>query len=385
MKVAPVVTNAQAGRVLVVDDVAANRELIRDNLEVRGWTVEEAPDGPSALESVRLYPPDVILLDVAMPGMDGLDVCRKLKADPLTAPIPVIMVTNHTERAERLAGIRAGANDYLAKPIDREDLSLRVQNAAGLKRLHDALQQNIRELKECERLRDSLIHMVVHDLRSPLSVISMSLETIPLLDGTAPMTEAAHALERARRATQTMADMISELLDISRLETGEMPLNLLSVSLDSMAREVVRDLTHRAEGRSLRALPVETDVPAVAADPRLVRRVFENLLGNALKFTPEGGSIEVLVSSASGAGARVTVTDTGPGIKTEYLTQIFDKFCQVQSRSGGGSGLGLAFCRLVVEAHGGTIGVLSDGQSGSTFWFELPLQQRKSNASPSGS
>lgn len=373
MTAAPLTPGLSQGKVLVVDDVPANRELIRDNLELRGWVVEEAPDGPTALERVRQVAPDVILLDVAMPGMDGLEVCRRLKADPLSAAIPVIMVTNHTERADRLAGIRAGANDYLPKPIDREDLALRVQNAAALKRMHDALQEKMLELKKCEALRDSLFHMVVHDLRSPLSIISMSLEMIPHLAEGPLGEEAAATLERASRGTKTMADMIGGLLDISRLEAGQMPVRLAPLDLSTMASEVVRDLVPVASGRRLSAT-AQANVPEVPGDGILVRRVLENLIGNAVKFTPQAGNIDVCVTLTPDRTARVSVQDDGPGIPPESLRDVFEKFCQVGDRKLGGSGLGLAFCRLAIEAQGGRIGVSSDGATGSTFWFELPLE-----------
>ncbi len=366
-------TTSKRGLVLVVDDVRENRELIRDNLEVRGWIVEEAEDGLSALERALVAKPDVILLDVAMPGMDGLEVCRRLRLDDRTAHVPVIMVTGHTEREDRLAGIGAGANDYLAKPIDREDLLLRVQNACALKRLHDSVQENVRQLEEAQRLQDSLVHMIVHDLRSPLSAVMLALDTLRLtLDGS-PAAETTAHLDRAQRSLATMSTMVTGLLDVSRLEAGRMPLHAQQLDLSAIAAEVTATFAQRAAARSVELASVAAAVPAVSADPDLVRRVLENLIGNALKFTPRGGRIEVSSGRPSDDWLRVLVADTGPGIAREHQVRVFDKFSQVNAGAARGTGLGLAFCRLAIEAHGGRIGMESDGKSGSVFWFELPV------------
>lgn len=359
-----------SGRVLVVDDEPRNRELLRDVLEAHGFEVSEAADGMEALALVDATTPDVVLLDVAMPGMDGLTVCRRLKEQPATAAIPVIMVTAHADRRDRLDGIRAGANDYVTKPVDVTDLSLRVGNAVALKRLHGEVADQLHRLQELERLRDALTHMVIHDLRSPLSGIMLALDLIGMTAG-GPGSSVSEDVALAQRSARAMSEMIAGLLDISRLESGEMPLERSRVSLAEVAAEAKALAAGVGDGAVVR---VEApSAPVVAdADRDVIRRVLTNLVGNALKFTPEGGHVRVAVSGDAGE-ARVEVVDHGPGIAPEYHGMIFEKFGQVRDRKARlGTGLGLAFCKLAVEAHGGQIGVRSEVGRGSTFWVTLP-------------
>ncbi len=362
---------AHAGRVLVVDDMPANCELIRDLLEPRGFVVEEVASGPQALERIAIAPPDVVLLDVSMPGMDGLEVCRRLKGNPKTAALPVIMVTGNVDRNDRLAGIGAGANDYLPKPIDAQDIILRVRNAVFAKRLHDQLQESYQRLLELERLRDSLTHMVVHDLRSPLSAVVMSMELLKLTAAGQLQAREMECLNDCLSSAATMSEMVTTLLDVSRLEAGEMPLQRAATPLVPVIRAAMEPLRSLAAGHAVALAGPDTTATAMC-DGEIVRRVLGNLLGNALKFTPERGEVHVSLLNG-GPDVRVSVRDTGPGIAPEYHTKIFEKFGQVQDRKAKlGTGLGLAFCKLAVEAHGGRIGVESEIGKGSTFWFTLP-------------
>ena len=165
-----------AGRILIVDDLEANRVLLQEILELDGLEVMLAQDGAEALRAISESAPDLVLLDVNMPGMDGLEVCRRLRADPETEALPIILVTALSERAHRLEGISAGANDYLTKPIDRPDLLLRVRNALRLRRLHAEVAEQLRRLEQLEQMRDGLVHMLVHDLRTPLTGITVYLQ-----------------------------------------------------------------------------------------------------------------------------------------------------------------------------------------------------------------
>jgi len=372
MNTETVVTPAPQARILIVDDEPTNRELLRDTLELRGYIVEEAGSGAEALARIAAAPPDVVLLDVAMPGMDGLEVCRKLKGDPLTAPLPVIMVTAHVDRKDRLAGIEAGADDYLTKPVDLQDLWLRVCNAIRAKRLADEVRENLRRLRELEHLRDSLTHMVIHDLRSPLASIMMGLEVITMNAAGLTQERKLEIAETCFSSAQRMSEMVTSLLDVSRLEAGEMPLQKKPTNLAPVLSAAVEAIRNLAASQQI-AL-VESAGEAIACcDGPIVRRILANLIGNAVKFTPKGGEVRItMVKDAT--CIRVSVTDRGAGIAPEYQKKIFEKFGQVNDqRANLGTGLGLTFCKLAVEAHGGGIGVESTVGSGSTFWFTLPV------------
>jgi signal transduction histidine kinase len=365
-----------AGCVLVVDDEASNRELMRDLLQRQGYRVFEAADGEEALAQVEGLPPDVVVLDVMMPKLDGFETCRRLKADPRTAPVPVLLVTALTDRRDRLAGIEAGANDFLTKPLDIQDVLLRVRNALATKRLYDQLAENYARLRELEKLRDDLTRMIVHDLRTPLTGIISGI-------GTARMSGPLNAiqqecLEIAASDGQTLLGMINDMLDISKLEDGSLRPErrpLAAANLVERAAHLVA-LLARDKGVSL-VRDLAPDMPPLAADEEQLRRTLVNLLGNAIEFTPAGGTICVSARLAEGGAAvLLSVSDTGEGIPTEAFGKIFEKFGQVESRRHGrkmSTGLGLTFCKMVVEAHGGRIWVESEIGKGSTFYFTLPV------------
>jgi len=355
--------------VLVVDDHAGNRLLLRDLLDAQGHTVVEATDGAAALQHVSDQLPDVILLDVQMPGMDGFEVCRRLKSSPASAAIPVLLVTALSAREDRLEGIRAGANDFVTKPVDTADLVLRVRNAMQTRHLHARVEAQYRNLGEMERLRDSLVHMVAHDLRSPLAGVHAILEMLQMDAELLPPDSAAF-LSDALRLTRRAADMIGDLLDVSRLEAGRLPVEHERVDLGALTAEAVRGMY----AGSVRMLCVPPPSPVVIqGDGKLLARVVTNLLDNAVKFTPKGGTVRVAVTEDD-RGCTVTVTDEGPGVPPDARAAIFDKFAQVPGvlQPRRSSGLGLTFCKLVIDAHHGTIGVDSAAGGGSAFWFVLP-------------
>lgn len=363
------------GRILVVDDVEANRILLRDILELDGLEVMLAQDGAEALRAVSASAPDLVLLDVNMPGLNGLEVCRRLRADPESEALPIILVTALSERTHRLEGIGAGANDYLTKPIDRPDLLLRVRNALRLRKLHAEVAEQLRKLEQLEQMRDGLVHMLVHDLRTPLTGITVYLQLAQ--DRVAELGDAdlSESLRDMGTSVTRLTEMVSDVLDVSRLEANAMPLKPAEVDLGSLASEAVASL-----GRSEHAIVVQTNGTGpvrATVDPGLIRRVIANLVGNALKFSPRGGEVRLEVDQTD-ARARIRVRDQGRGIPKEYHAKVFEKFGQA---SGGAvspvrsSGLGLTFCKLAVEAHGGTIGVESEIGTGSTFWLELPVHQ----------
>jgi signal transduction histidine kinase len=371
----PIQSDAQglSGHVLVVDDTPANRELLSDLLQAQGHRVTEAADGDDALRKAAADPPDVVLLDVMMPGTSGFEVCRRLKHDPLTAPIPVLMITSLHERAERLRGIEAGANDYLTKPIDKADVLLRVRNAILTKRLHARVQEDLARVKELETLRDNLTHMIVHDMRSPLTVAAGAYEIMLTERDRLSQTQLEFAA-LGQNSCRELIEMVSSLLDVSRMEAGQMPLNRDPCDLRDIARKATQSVVVLAREKKL-TMQVSGDPSRASVDRDIMHRVLVNLLGNAIKFSPKDGTIEVDVSCA-GETVRVTVNDQGHGIPSEFHQRIFDKFGQVQSRKQDkklSTGLGLTFCKLAVEAHGGHIGVESQQGKGSTFWITIPI------------
>jgi len=358
---------------LVVDDQEPNRELLRDLLEADGHEVLEAADGLEALRLATDRQPDVVLLDVNMPRMDGFEVARRLKAEPRTAAIPLLLVTALRDREQRLEGIAAGANDYLTKPVDRADLSLRTRNAIRMRHISTELEAQYRRLQEFEQLRDDLVHLIVHDLRSPLSAILAYLQLIKLDAGDQLNPEVAESINEANKVAVTMSEMVSDLLDVSRLEAGQMPLTPTEVDFSALILEAMASVRSAAQRVEVRFEPPPQPV-RVFCDQAVMKRVIANLVANAVKFTHGPGEVRVRLT-ADPVGVTLEVTDNGPGIPAPYQQKIFEKFGQVEATRQGGqrsSGLGLTFCKLSVEAHGGRIGVESEVGKGSTFWFTLP-------------
>ena len=358
---------------LVVDDVVGNIDMLLETLG-EDYTMLVATDGADAIDSVKEAMPDLILLDVMMPGMDGYEVCRRLKDDPTTQDIPIIFLTALNEARNKIKGFSVGGVDYVTKPFQPEEVRARVGTHLELCRKKRELQQSYDKLRETETQRDGLVHMMVHDMRSPLFAILGSLE----MAGMEPLSkEAIVCIDTALSAAGMIIEMISTLLDVSKMEAGKMTLESSAVDISDLTRETIRMLEPLRGQRRL-TLTSPDEMKMLTGDPNLIRRVLQNLISNALKFTDKDkGIITVFIEITAEDNMCVSVVDNGNGIPLEYREKVFDKFCQVATHKqskGYSTGLGLTFCKLAVEAHGGKIGLESEMGMGSTFWFELPLR-----------
>lgn len=370
--------DARGADILVVDDTPANLQLLSGMLKEGGYRVRLVPSGKLALTSAANRRPDLILLDINMPEMDGYEVCRRLKSDPTLAPVPVIFISALSEPLDKVKAFGSGGVDYVTKPFQIEEVGARVRTHLEIRRLQLALEEHNRELvrtnaalRESELLRDNLTHMIVHDMRTPLSGILLSLQFIEKDVGSRLPRENLDDLRQASSGAQRLNRMINDLLDITRLEEGQLPLARRAIDVAELFAQAVATLGGLTRGRRLQvAAPAGLTIDG---DVELLRRVLVNIVGNALKFTPDTGLIDVAATAVAG-GVRVAVRDEGPGIDPRFHAHVFEKFGQVttQGRLPESSGLGLAFCRMVVEAHGGRIGLDSAPGRGSTFWLELP-------------
>lgn len=359
--------------VLVVDDNAQNVELLEAYLVPEKYDVVTAYDGVEALERVEERPPDIVLLDVMMPRMNGYEVCKTLKADEQTRFIPIVMITALKELEDKIQSIEAGADDFLTKPFNKLELLTRIRSLIRVKNLHDDLEQSYTELKELERAKESLTQMIIHDLKNPLTGIKANLEIV----GMEELKETQECLEAAQRSCDLLFNMIQDLLDISKMEEGQLNLNLETFNIGEIVAAVAREYEHpaKAEEKEI-VIEVAPDLPAISGDRNLLYRTLSNLLINAIKHTTRRGTI-TMRAAPEGDGIRVEVEDNGQGIPEEYRDRIFEKFGQVESRQRSGTGLGLTFCKMAVESHGGQIWVESQEGEGSNFIFTLPLQQEE--------
>ncbi len=384
--------------ILVVDDTPANLDVLVEMLAEQGFRARPVLSGALALQSARLQPPDLILLDINMPEMNGYEVCQHLKADAHLKEIPVIFISALHDTMDKVQAFDAGAVDYITKPFQFEEVKARAQTHLRTYRMQKQLEEQYAAIKKLEELKDNLTHMIVHDMASPIQTIGLAVDLV-LSSETGPGRENVDVLSRAADASRSLTEMVNSLLDISRMEAGQMPLHPADADLRHLAEEAAETMHLLAGAKEIRLAVQGPSVP-LRADTDLIRRVFINLIGNALKFTPKGGEV-IITASASDGLARAQVHDTGIGIPEEYHERIFEKFGQIegdpkreilrwgtqtgQPRHQHSSGLGLTFCRLAVGAHGGRIGVRSRPGAGSTFWFVLPVTGTSDlNSKPGG-
>jgi signal transduction histidine kinase len=363
----------RAASVLVVDDEAMARDVIEGLLFIENYTLNFAANGAEALACLEKLSPDVILLDVMMPGMSGFEVCQRLKMDKRWQHIPVILVTALGSKEDMLRGFEAGANDFLTKPVSEAELRARVRSMIQLKQQYDQLEANL-------RLREDLAHMIVHDVRSPLTAILGYSELLLIKSNNAP--EYLAEVKQIRTQASRLDSYLNDLLIQAKMEAGQPLLNRSLVELNELIQQVEQTYKIIAESKRVKLI-AETPVKSqqVLLDVNLFRRMLDNLVSNALKFAPAGSTVtlkleylengDILPSQAS--RLRIQVLDQGPGIAPEHRQRIFDKFEIVTLKRSGTPqiGLGLAFCKMVAEAHGGRIFVEANQPVGSIFTVEL--------------
>jgi signal transduction histidine kinase len=320
-----------------------------------------------------------------MPKMSGFELCRLLRARPETQLLPIIMITALNAIEDKVQGLELGADDFLTKPINRQELIAKVRSILRVRLLQDeverqrtALEAANRELLTIQRFKESMTQMVVHDLKNPLAGMMGNIQLIQMQSTQLPPARLGELLQRSLDSARQMARMIQNILEVAKLEEQKMPLRRETLALDALVREQTAELMSLSARDGVRLeTRVAPDLPTLEADRNLVERILGNLLSNAFKHTPTGGRITV-EARAEGSDVVFSVSDTGEGIPEDLLPHIFDKFVAGDSdghrRSSYDSGLGLTFCRLAVECHGGGIAVKSRPGEGTVVTVTLPRQ-----------
>ncbi len=361
-------------RVLIVDDEPSARQTMEMLLYKEGYEMLFAANGPEALASLEMTPPDVIMLDVMMPGMDGFEVCRHVKQNDNLSHIPIILVTALDSKRDLARGLDAGADDFLHKPYNSLELRARVRSMLRIKRRHD-------DLEAALRLRDDLSNMIVHDIRGPLSSILIYCDLLELsVEGVQGLDHLSVIRNEANRLSFSLNDMLM----MAKMENNRLVLSSSMVDVAALIQDALKIYEPMA---TLKGLDIVVEIPPIShplmLDGSLWRRVVDNLISNAVKFSPPNGRIlfqlsypildnETLLDETA-SQLCLRVIDEGPGIPDEYQHSIFDKFEIVASgrRDVKQVGLGLAFCKMVMNAHNGRIFVTPNQPQGSIFTVEL--------------
>ena len=362
--------------ILIVDDVSDNvHELV--NALSGEFRIRVATSGKDALAIVEGgNPPDLILLDILMPEMDGHETLRRIKMTEAGERIPVIFVTVVDKTVDKLRGFSLGAADYVTKPYDIDEIRARIKTHLRISHLQSAYEKAYNSLRELEEMRDNLVHMIVHDMRSLLMAICASLEMVLLEQEPSLSTNQQQMLKTACSAGRELQTMITSLLDVSQIEAGNMPLACQSCCLEDIVEEVVEKVTPLARERTIYIAPSSEKIPA-RCDPDVTGRIITNLLINAIKFSPNPSRITIVISRQK-QWARVDVVDQGPGIPLDFQKKIFDKFARIEWQAKGkkfSCGLGLTFCKMAAEAQDGYIRLKSREGKGSIFSLYLPLAE----------
>lgn len=367
-----------SAKILVVDDNEQNRALVQATIDGEGYEVILAESGEVALRAFEREPPDCVLLDVRMPGLDGFAVCERIRALPGGAEVPIIFLTALRDVDTFDRALLAGADDFLTKPVRPTELIVRVQSALKLRRLGAELRDHYalirRQRDDLTRLglqKEMLMAFVIHDLKNP--VASMDLLAQVLVRDRALSEDAHETASQIRGAARHLMRLIHNLLDISKSEEGKLVPRRVDVDLHGLMNEVHETFDVQARTGQV-TLERAVEVPRLMADRDLLQRVLENLTENAIRHAPQGSAVRVSIERRD-REVEVRVTDRGVGIPVEMREKIFDRFVQLDSSSGAasrsGRGLGLTFCKLAVEAHGGRVWV-EDAAPGTIICVRLP-------------
>jgi signal transduction histidine kinase len=377
--------------ILVVDDVPDNLQLLMGILSDSGYEVRPASDGEFALQSAWASLPDLILLDIRMPDMDGYAVCERLKADERTRDIPVIFISGLHEVNDKVKGFALGGVDYITKPFQPEEVLARVQTHLTLRDLQKNLQEEIiwhkqaeeelrelnQQLQEANASKDKFFSIIAHDLRGPFnSLIGLTEAIIDDFD-LYGKDKIKAMISRLHTSSKRFYALLTNLLTWSQLQRGLMECEAETLSLADIAERNVRLFSSNADQKQVTLKNLVSKRMTVYADLKMIDTIMRNLISNALKFTEPGGTVTISAQQNENV-VDISVSDTGIGIDQESIEKLFRidvKYSQPGTADEEGSGLGLILCKELAEKNGGSIRVESEVEKGTTITFTLPHDQ----------
>lgn len=365
-------------KILIVDDDRLNLRILAGILKGEGYALAEADSGEKALDLYASFRPDLVLLDVMLPGIDGFETCRRLKRDHGPASAPVIFITAKSESDDVVEGLGAGGADYLPKPFKPKEVLARIRSHLQNQILSEQQKLLVDQLSKANHAKNRFLGMAAHDLRNPLASIRGLAEF--LREGTAGELnpDQIDLIDTIHGAATSMLVMVNELLDVATIEAGELKLTIETHNLGDLVAKCVSMINREAAKKKTHVVYEPPPEPVLLPmDQAKVKQVVDNLLSNAVKYSPPGSTIQALVGRDPDRGS-FAVRDQGPGIPENERDKLFKDFSRLSIKPTGGeksTGLGLAICRKIVDAHHGAIVAENLPAGGCEFRFTLPTTQ----------
>jgi len=361
-------------KILIVDDIPSNIQILAEAMR-KDYQIVFATNGAEAIQiAMAEQPPDLILLDIMLPDIDGYAVCRQLKKDDRRKEIPIIFITAKSDETDETKGFQYGGVDYIIKPFSIPIVKARVQTHIELKRKRDMLQDMTIRLEQLNQTKNKFLGIAAHDLRSPLGSVRGFSKL--LMEELSEAISADHRefLEIIYQQSKHMLTLVNDLLDVAVIESGKLDLRVYPDNLIEVIEKRIRLFHHKLNKKNIHLSRHFDTIPKISFDRTRIAQVIDNLLSNAIKFSPNNSQIKLGVYRVEHQ-IRIDVTDEGPGIPLEHQPHIFgafQKFRKKQVGSESSTGLGLSIVKRIIDAHGGTIKVMSETDSGTTMSFTLP-------------
>lgn len=367
--------NEQINTVLIVDDIPENLQVLGNILLSKGLDVGFATNGFQALETISINPPDLILLDVMMPGMSGFTVCEKLKQNPDTKDIPVIFLTAKAQTEDIIKGFEVGAVDYVTKPFNSGELIARVMTQLEIKKSRDIINRQNSQLLELNATKDKFFSIIAHDLRGPFMGL-IGLTELMNEDDESMDDDTKRDINRKIHDTLVnQYKLLENLLQWAQMQTGRIEYLPTTINLSILTSDVIAVLQSNADRKKIRINHHITDTCKISADRMMMRSILHNLVSNAIKFTFENGSIDISCEEFNHEYMKITIADTGVGIDPIAASKIFridTTHTTVGTNKEKGTGLGLIICKEMIEVNKGKIWFEPNAPTGAKFSIILP-------------